>query len=75
MSQGGKGTKVSHASVSDSQGKERMVDRIGAFAGLSGRTVEKIASVCDAAIADPEKYQHLVERMDSTARSTPPTAS
>lgn len=44
MSQGGKGAKISHPLVTDSQGKERIVDRIGAFANLSGRTVEKIAA-------------------------------
>jgi N6-adenosine-specific RNA methylase IME4/ParB-like chromosome segregation protein Spo0J len=39
-------------------------DRIGAFAGISGRTVEKIAAVVRAAEAEPERYGHLVEEMD-----------
>jgi hypothetical protein len=37
MSDGGKGAKVSQPS--------RATDKIGAFAGISGRTVEKIAKV------------------------------
>ena len=39
MSEGGKGAKVSQPS--------RPTDKIGAFAGVSGRTVEKIAKVVD----------------------------
>ena len=41
MSEGGKGAKVSQPS--------RAVDKVGAFAGISGRTVEKIAKVVEAA--------------------------
>jgi ParB family chromosome partitioning protein len=41
MSDGGKGAKVSQPS--------RATDKIGAFAGVSGRTVEKIARVVEAA--------------------------
>ena len=55
MSQGGKGAKVSHPS--------RATDRIGAFASISGRQVEKIAKVCEAARTDP-RCRHLVEQMD-----------
>jgi hypothetical protein len=40
-------------------GKTR--DKIGAFAGVSGRTVEKIAAVVEAAEAEPAKFGHLVE--------------
>ena len=36
-------------------------DKIGAFAGVSGRTVEKIAAVVDAAKAEPEKFGKLLE--------------
>jgi len=36
-------------------GKTR--DKIGAFAGVSGRTVEKIAKVVEAAEREPEKYR------------------
>jgi hypothetical protein len=39
-------------------------DRIGAFAGLSGRTVEKIHHVCKAARAEPERFGDLPKIMD-----------
>src|SRR5262245_40467488 len=35
------------------RGKTR--DKIGALAGVSGRTLEKIAAICDAAEAEPER--------------------
>jgi N6-adenosine-specific RNA methylase IME4 len=57
MSEGGKGGKISQPS--------RVRDRIGAFAGMSGRQVEKIAKVIDAAEQEPEKFGHLVEILDS----------
>jgi N6-adenosine-specific RNA methylase IME4 len=60
MSAGGKGWKVSTPS-----GKTR--DRIGAFAGVSGRTVEKIARVVAAAERDP-RFAPLVAEMDRTRR-------
>jgi ParB/RepB/Spo0J family partition protein len=47
------------------RGKTR--DKIGAFAGVSGKTVAKIAAVMEAAEADP-KLRSLVERMDATGR-------
>ena len=37
----------------------RVRDKIGAFAGLSGRSVEKIHQVCEAARAKPEKFGDL----------------
>ena len=43
-------------------------DKIGEFAGVSGRTVEKIAKVVAAAEAEPEKFGHLVEEMDRTGK-------
>jgi hypothetical protein len=43
-------------------------DKIGAFAGVSGRTVEKIARVTEAAQAQPERFGHLVEEMDRTGK-------
>jgi hypothetical protein len=46
----------------------RAVDKIGAFAGVSGRTVEKIATIVDAAEVEPEKYGRLKEEMDRTGR-------
>jgi N6-adenosine-specific RNA methylase IME4 len=60
MREGGKGVKVSQPS--------RATDKIGAFAGVSGRTIEKIAAVVDAAEADPEKYGKLKEYMDESGR-------
>jgi ParB family chromosome partitioning protein len=50
MSQGGKGAKISHPS--------RVSDRIGAFAGISGRQVEKIAEVVEAAGNDQKRFGH-----------------
>jgi ParB-like chromosome segregation protein Spo0J len=55
-------------STSDA-GKVR--DKIGKFAGISGKTLGKIAEVCDAARADPERYGHLVERMDRNGKVEP----
>jgi N6-adenosine-specific RNA methylase IME4/ParB-like chromosome segregation protein Spo0J len=46
----------------------KATDKIGAFAGISGRTVEKIAAVCEAAEAEPHKFGRLVEDMDRTGR-------
>jgi len=57
--------RVEKVSTPDA-GKTR--NKIGAFAGVSGRTVEKIAAVVDAAEADPEKYGKLKEDMDRTGR-------
>jgi ParB family transcriptional regulator, chromosome partitioning protein len=56
MSDGGKGAKISQPS--------RVTDKIGTFAGVSGRTVEKIRTVCDAASTEPERYGHLVRELD-----------
>jgi ParB/RepB/Spo0J family partition protein len=47
-----------------SQGSGRVTDKIGAFAGVSGRTVEKIAKVVQAAETEPTKYGHLLEELD-----------
>jgi ParB/RepB/Spo0J family partition protein len=47
-------------------------DRIGAFAGVSGRTVEKIAAVVAAAEAEPEKYRKLAADMDRSGRVDAP---
>src|SRR5215471_19099271 len=46
---------------------ERAVDKIAAFAGVSGRTIEKIAAVCEAARRD-ERFRPLVEEMDRTQK-------
>lgn len=54
--------KVSHSDYG------RASDKIGAFAGVSGRTVEKIAAVVDAAERAPEKFQLLLTEMDRTGK-------
>ena len=64
MSEGGKGGKVSQPS----DGPVRARDKIGALAGVSGRTVEKIAAVVAAAEAEPEKFGHLIEEMDKNGK-------
>ncbi len=60
MSEAGKGAKVSQPS--------RSTDKIGAFAGVSGRTLEKVRDVVDAAEKEPERFGHLVEEMDRTGK-------
>ena len=62
MSDGAKGVETFHTLP----GKTR--DKIGAFASVSGRTVEKIAAVVEAAKAEPEKYGKLLADMDRTGR-------
>jgi N6-adenosine-specific RNA methylase IME4 len=42
----------------------RSTDKIGKFAGVSGRTIDKIATVMEAAKAEPEKFGELPEMMD-----------
>jgi N6-adenosine-specific RNA methylase IME4 len=39
-------------------------DKIGAFAGVSGRQVEKIAEVMEAAEQQPKQFGHLLEIID-----------
>lgn len=48
------------------KGKTR--DKVGVFAGVSGRTIEKIAAVMDAAEAEPDRFGHLVPEMDRTGK-------
>ena len=52
--------------LSTTFGKTR--DKIGAVAGVSGRTLEKIVAVVAAAEAEPEKFGKLQEVMDRTGR-------
>ncbi len=47
-------------------GKTR--DLIAAYCGVSGKTLNKIRTVMDAARADPAKYSDLAEEMDRTGR-------
>jgi N6-adenosine-specific RNA methylase IME4 len=49
-----------------------VLDKIGKFAGRSGKTVAKIAAICEAAKAEPEKYGPLLEAMDRTGRVDKP---
>jgi N6-adenosine-specific RNA methylase IME4 len=56
MSEGGKGAKISLPS--------RTSDRLGAFAGVSGRTLEKIKAVVEAAQSQPAEFGHLIEELD-----------
>jgi hypothetical protein len=54
--------------VSTGSGKTR--DKVGAFAGVLSRTVEKIKDVVEAAEADPDRFGPLVEEMDRTGKVT-----
>lgn len=47
----------------------RVRDLVARFAGVSGRTLDKIEAVVAAAEEDPEKYGRLVEEMDSEPRA------
>jgi N6-adenosine-specific RNA methylase IME4/ParB-like chromosome segregation protein Spo0J len=62
--------------VPENCGKDRheleTSSRIGAFAGVSGCTVEKIAAVVAAAEAEPEKYRKLAADMDRSGRVDAP---
>ena len=51
-------------------GKTR--DKVAAFAGISGRTVDKIAAVVAAAKAEPERFGKLVESMDKSGNVNGP---
>jgi N6-adenosine-specific RNA methylase IME4 len=53
-------------------GEQRARDKIGAFAGVSGRTVEKIAAIVAAAEAEPERFAKLAADMDRTGRVNGP---
>jgi N6-adenosine-specific RNA methylase IME4 len=43
-------------------------DKIGALVGRSGKTVERLVAVCQAAEEEPGKYTKLVADMDRTGR-------
>ncbi len=60
------GARVGKVSTPSDAGKTR--DKIGSFAGVSGRTVEKIAAVVEAAETKPEQFGHLVAEMDRTGK-------
>jgi N6-adenosine-specific RNA methylase IME4 len=52
--------------VSPSDGRTR--DRIGAFAGISGRSLVKIQAIVEAAEQQPERFRPLVAEMDRNGR-------
>ena len=54
--------------VSLGSAKGKTSDKVGVFAGVSGRQVEKIRAVVDAAKAEPAKYGRLLAEMDRTRR-------
>jgi hypothetical protein len=73
MSEGGgdqrSAGRVGKVSLPDTS---RTRDKIGAFAGVSGRTVEKIAAIVAAAEAEPERFGKLAADMDRTGRVNGP---
>jgi hypothetical protein len=50
-------------------------DRLGASVGVSGRTLEKMMTIVEAAEAHPRKFGHLKEEMDRTGKASRPTAN
>jgi len=48
------------------KGKTR--DKVAKAMGTSGRTLEKMEELVDAAKKEPEKYKPLVEKMDKTGK-------
>ena len=51
---------------------DRTFDRIAAHWGISGRQLEKIRDVCEAAEADPDRFGPLLEEMDRTGKVNGP---
>ena len=47
---------------------EKTRDKLARLVGMSGRTLEKATQVVHAARQDPEKYSHLVKRMDAKGK-------
>ena len=60
------GKKQPCANLTQGTGKSR--DKIAKAAGIGHTTLARISEVCEAAEADPDKYQPLVEEMDRTRR-------
>jgi len=48
--------------------REKARDKVASYAGVSGRTLEKIEAVVEAAKEEPEKYEILAEKMDKTGK-------
>jgi ParB/RepB/Spo0J family partition protein len=62
-------TDLTSGQVARKSKPERARNKLGAFAGVSGRTIEKIAAVVKAAEEQPERFGHLVEEMDRTGKA------
>jgi N6-adenosine-specific RNA methylase IME4 len=62
----GRGAKRSGAGNFPEPVRGQVRDKIGAIAGVSGRTVAKIVAVCEAAEKDPERFGKLKDDMDRT---------
>ena len=60
------GKKEPHGKFPGGQGASR--DKVAKAVGTSARSLKKISEVCEAAKAEPEKYQSLVDQMDKTGR-------
>jgi N6-adenosine-specific RNA methylase IME4 len=60
----GSRTDIKESFPESARGETR--DKIGMLVGVSGRTIEKIAAVVEAAEAEPEKFGKLRESMDET---------
>lgn len=52
--------------------KGKTADKVAAFAGISGRTLEKARAVVKAAEAEPEKFGPLLADMDKSGRADGP---
>jgi SAM-dependent methyltransferase len=48
--------------------KGKTVDKVGKFCGVSGRTLQKMVEIVEAAEQNPEKYGSLAVRLDRTQR-------
>jgi N6-adenosine-specific RNA methylase IME4/ParB-like chromosome segregation protein Spo0J len=60
------GRRKHSGQISTTEGRTR--DRIGAFAGISGRSLEKIQAIMAAAERQPRRFGPLVAEMDRTRR-------
>ena len=60
------GRRKHSGQVSLSDGRTR--DRIGAFAGISGRSLAKIQAIVEAAERNPRRFRPLVAEMDRNGR-------
>ena len=60
------GRRKHSGKVSPSDGRTR--DKIGAFAGISGRSLAKIQAIVEAAERNPRRYGPLLAEMDRTRR-------